>query len=107
MEICMTAEEFAKNSLSKYNAVRQECKDEMIDRINWALGEFAGRCAKVTVKIECSESFRDICADTTEWLDVVDEIQEELVQKGFRSTLISDYDVRWASKLTVEVSNND
>lgn len=107
MEICMTAEEFAKNSLSKYNAVRQECKDEMIDRINWALREFAGRCAKVTVKIECSESFRDICADTTEWLDVVDEIQEELVQKGFRSTLISDYDVRWASKLTVEVSNND
>lgn len=107
MEICMTAEEFARDSLSKYNAVRQECKDEMIDRINWALREFAGRCAKVTVKIECSESFRDICADTTEWLDVVDEIQEELVQKGFRSTLISDYDVRWASKLTVEVSNND
>lgn len=107
MEICMTAEEFARNSLSKYNAVRQECKDEMIDRINWALREFAGRCAKVTVKIECSESFRDICADTTEWLDVVYEIQKELVQKGFRSTLISDYDVRWASKLTVEVSNND
>lgn len=107
MEICMTAEEFARDSLSKYNAVRQECKDEMIDQINWALREFAGRCAKVTVKIECSKNFRYICANTTEWLDVVDEIQEELVQKGFRSTLISDYDVRWASKLTVEVSNND
>lgn len=107
MEICMTAEEFARDSLSKYNAVRQECKDEMIDQINWALREFAGRCAKVTVKIECSKNFHYICADTTEWLDVVDEIQEELVQKGFRSTLISDYDVRWASKLTVEVSNND
>lgn len=37
MEICMTAEEFARDSLSKYNAVRQECKDEMIDRVNWAL----------------------------------------------------------------------
>lgn len=108
MEICMTAEEFARDSLSKYNAVRQECKDKMIDRVNWALREFAGRCAKMTVSIGCTEDFYNLCAGMTEWLDVVDEVQEELIQKGFRTSWETNYNAGgWLGTLTVEVSNND
>ena len=42
MEICMTAEEFAKSAISNYNRLRQETKEYMICEINDALRSATG-----------------------------------------------------------------
>lgn len=107
MEICMTAEEFAANSISKYNKCREDIKDSMICDINTALKEYAGRDAKVTVPLACPNNFRNLCGNVTEWLDIIDEILKELTQKGFRFTWELLPNTTWVGKLAVEVSNND
>lgn len=107
MEICMTAKEFVANSISRYNRCREDAKDSTILYINLALKEFSGKDAKVTVPLACPHNFRNLCGNATEWRDIVDEIQKELVQKGFHSTWELLPNTMWMGKLTVEVSNND
>ena len=107
MEICMTAKEFAASSINKYNKRREDVKDSAIFDINAALKEYASKDAKVTIPLACPHNFRGLCGDVTEWLNIVDEIQKELVQKGFRSTWKTLPKATWTGELTVEVSNND
>lgn len=107
MEICMTAEEFAANSISKYNRRREGAKYYMIAHVNDALNNFSGKSAKVLVKLYCTPEFQAVCESAVEWLKVVDEVQEELVQKGFRTEWETYEDGSWSGKLTIEVAKYD
>lgn len=107
MEICMTAEEFAANSISKYNRRREGAKAYMIAHINYALNNFSGKCAKTMAKLCCTLEFLEICESVVEWLEIVDEIQMELVKLGYSVHWEADTDGDWSGILTMEVPIRD
>lgn len=108
MEICMTAEEFTRNAISNYNRLRQETKGYMICEINEALRSTYNTKQKIMVRLSCPQVFRSITEDVKEWESIVDEIQKELVNNGFRTTwILINSKGGYKGILTVEVSNND
>ena len=108
MEICMTAEEFTKSAISNYNRLRQKTKEYMICEINDALRSAYNTKQKMMVRLSCPQVFRSAIEDVKEWESIVEEIQKELVNNGFRTTwiLISPKQ-GYKGILTLEVSNND
>lgn len=108
MEICMTVEEFTKSAISNYNRLRQETKEYMICEINDALRSAYNTKQKIMVHLSCPQVFRSAFEDVKEWESVVEEIQKELVNNGFRTTWsLSSSKQGYKGILTVEVSNND
>lgn len=108
MEICMTAEEFIRSAISNYNRLRQETKEYMICEINDALRSAYNTKQKMMIRLSCPQVFRSVTEDVKEWESIVDEIQKELVNNGFRTTwiLISSKQ-GYKGILTVEVSIHD
>lgn len=108
MEICMTAEEFAKTATSNYSRLRQETKEYMICEINDALRSAYNAKQKMMVRLSCPQVFRNVTEDVKEWESIVDEIQKELVNNGFRTTwiLISPKQ-GYKGILTIEVAKYD
>lgn len=108
MEICMTAEEFTRSAISNYNRLRQETKEYMICEINDALRSAYNTKQKMMVRLSCPQVFRSAIEDVKEWESIVEEIQKELVNNGFRTTwiLISSKQ-GYKGILTVEVSIHD
>lgn len=108
MEICMTAEEFTRSAISNYNRLRQETKEYMICEINDALRSAYNTKQKMMVRLSCPQVFRSAIEDVKEWESVVEEIQKELANNGFRTTwiLISSKQ-GYKGILTVEVSIHD
>lgn len=108
MEICMTAEEFTRSAISNYNRLRQKTKEYMICEINDALRSAYNTKQKMMIRLSCPQVFRSVTEDVKEWESIVDEIQKELVNNGFRTKwiLISSKQ-SYKGILTVEVSNND
>lgn len=108
MEICMTAEEFAKSAISNYNCLRQETKEYMICEINDTLRSAYNTKQRTMVRLSCPQVFKDAITDIKEWESIVDEIQKELVNNGFRTTwiLINSKD-DYKGILTIEVAEYD
>lgn len=108
MEICMTVEEFTRSAISNYNRLRQETKEYMICEINDALRSAYNTKQKMMVRLSCPQVFRSAIEDVKEWESIVEEIQKELVNNGFRTTwiLISSKQ-GYKGILTVEVSIHD
>lgn len=108
MEICITAEEFTRSAISNYNRLRQETKEYMICEINDALRSAYNTKQKMMVRLSCPQVFRSAIEDVKEWESIVEEIQKELVNNGFRTTwiLISSKQ-GYKGILTVEVSIYD
>lgn len=108
MEIYMTAEEFTRSAISNYNRLRQETKEYMICEINDALRSAYNTKQKMMVRLSCPQVFRSAIEDVKEWESIVEEIQKELVNNGFRTTwiLISSKQ-GYKGILTVEVSIHD
>lgn len=104
----MTAEEFTRSAISNYNRLRQETKEYMICEINDALRSAYNTKQKMMVRLSCPQVFRSAIEDVKEWESVVEEIQKELVNNGFRTTwiLISSKQ-GYKGILTVEVSIHD
>lgn len=107
MEICMTAEEFARSAISNYNRLRQETKEYMICEINEALRSAYNTKQKMTIHLACPKVFKDVIADIKEWESVMNEIQEELVNNGFRTTWILINSKDYKGILTIEVAEYD
>lgn len=108
MEICMTAEEFAKTATSNYNRLRQETKGYMICEINDALRSTYNTKQKMMVRLSCPQAFRSVTEDVKEWESIVDEVQKELVQKGFRTTwILINSKGGYKGILTIEVAKYD
>lgn len=108
MEICMTAEEFAKAATSNYNRLRQETKEYMICEINDALRSAYNTKQKMMIRLSCPQVFRSVTEDVKEWESIVDEIQKELVNNGFRTTwILINSRGGYKGILTVEVSIHD
>lgn len=108
MEICMTVEEFTRSAISNYNRLRQETKEYMICEINDALRSAYNTKQKMMVRLSCPQVFRSAIEDVKEWESIVEEIQKELANNGFRTTwiLISSKQ-GYKGILTVEVSIHD
>jgi hypothetical protein len=108
MEICMTAEEFTRSAISNYNRLRQETKEYMICEINDALRSAYNTKQKMMIRLSCPQVFKSAIEDVKKWESIVEEIQKELVNNGFRTTwiLISPKQ-GYKGILTVEVSNNE
>lgn len=108
MEICMTAEEFTRSAISNYNRLRQETKEYMICEINDTLRSAYNTKQKMMVRLSCPQVFRSAIEDVKEWESIVEEIQKELANNGFRTTwiLISSKQ-GYKGILTVEVSIYD
>lgn len=108
MEICMTAEEFTRSAISNYNRLRQETKEYMICEINDTLRSAYNTKQKMMVRLSCPQVFRSAIEDVKEWESIVEEIQKELANNGFRTTwiLISSKQ-GYKGILTVEVSIHD
>jgi len=107
MEICMTAEEFARSAISNYNRLRQETKEYMICEINEALRSAYNTKQKMMIRLACPKVFKDVIADIKEWESVMNEIQEELVNNGFRTTWILINSKDYKGILTIEVAEYD
>ena len=107
MEICMTAEEFARSAISNYKRLRQETKEYMICEINEALRSAYNTKQKMMVRLVCPKVFKDVITDIKEWESVMNEIQEELVNNGFRTTWILINSKDYKGILTIEVAEYD
>lgn len=108
MEICMTAEEFARTATSNYNRLRQETKGYMICEINDVLRSTYNTKQKMMVRLSCPQVFRSVIEDVKEWESIVDEVQKELVQKGFRTTwILINSKGGYKGILTIEVAKYD
>lgn len=108
MEICMTAEEFAKSAISNYNHLRQETKEYMICEINDALRSAYNTKQKMMVRLSCPQVFRSVIEDVKEWESIVEEIQKELVNNGFRTTwILINAKQGYKGILTIEVAKYD
>lgn len=108
MEICMTAEEFTKRVNSNYSRLRQETKEYMICEINDALRSAYNTKQKMMVRLSCPQVFRSVTEDVKEWESIVDEIQKELVNNGFRTTwILINSKGGYKGILTIEVAKYD